>query len=103
MLTMRPYPGYHGKYFEMPCRNLVPKPVQKPHPPMWVACSRRETIHRAARLGLGALALASVEPEQAKHWVDEYYDILKSDECVPISHTVNPNIALVSGMSVHKD
>lgn len=103
MLAMTPYPGYNGTYFSMPPRNIVPKPVQRPHPPMWVACSRRETIHRAARNGLGALAFAFVEPEQAAHWVQEYYDIIKSEECVPISHTVNPNIALVSGMSVHED
>ena len=70
---------------------------------MWVACSRRETIHRAARAGLGALAFAFLEPEQAAHWVEEYYAIIKSDECVPIGHTVNPNIALVSGMSCHRD
>src|SRR5215471_8569351 len=103
MLAMRPYPGFKGDWFEMPCRNIVPKPVQKPHPPMWVACSRRETIHRAARAGLGALAFAFLEPEQAAHWVEEYYAIIKSDECVPIGHTVNPNIALVSGMSCHRD
>jgi alkanesulfonate monooxygenase SsuD/methylene tetrahydromethanopterin reductase-like flavin-dependent oxidoreductase (luciferase family) len=103
MLSMVPYPGYKGKYFSMPCRNIVPKPVQTPHPPMWVACSRRETIHRAARHGLGALTFAFIEPEQAAKWVEEYYDIIKSSECVPIGHTVNPNIALVSGMSVHED
>jgi len=103
MLAMTPYPGFQGQYFSMPTRNIVPKPVQKPHPPMWLACSRRESIHRAARMGLGALAFAFVEPEQAAHWVQEYYDIIKSDECVPISHTVNPNVAIVSAMSVHPD
>src|SRR5579883_361433 len=103
MLAMTPYPGYKGRFFSMPARNIVPKPVQKPHPPMWLACSRRESIHRAARMGLGALAFAFVEPEQAAHWVKEYYDIIKSDECVPIAHTVNPNIAIVSAMSVHHD
>lgn len=103
MLAMTPYPGYQGKYFSMPARNVVPKPAQKPHPPMWLACSRRESIHRAARMGLGALAFAFVEPEQAGHWVKEYYDIIKSSECVPIAHTVNPNVAVVSGMSVHAD
>jgi alkanesulfonate monooxygenase SsuD/methylene tetrahydromethanopterin reductase-like flavin-dependent oxidoreductase (luciferase family) len=103
MLAMRPYPGFKGNWFEMPVRNIVPKPVQKPHPPMWVACSRRETIHRAARAGIGALAFAFLEPEQAAHWVEEYYAIIKSEECVPIGHTVNPNIALVSGMSCHRD
>src|SRR5215831_5291409 len=73
MLTVRPYPGFCGRWFDMPCRNIVPKPVQRPHPPMWVACSRRETIHRAARAGIGALAFAFVKPEQAAQWVEDYY------------------------------
>jgi alkanesulfonate monooxygenase SsuD/methylene tetrahydromethanopterin reductase-like flavin-dependent oxidoreductase (luciferase family) len=103
MMAMRPYPGFKGTYFEMPCRNLVPKPLQKPHPPAWVACSKRETIHRAARHGLGALAFAFVEPEMAAKWVEEYYEIIRSEECVPLTHTVNPNVALVSGMMCHAD
>ena len=65
MLAMDPYPGYEGEYFSMPCRNLVPKPVQKPHPPLWLACSNRETIHLAAQLGVGALTFAFVDPAEA--------------------------------------
>ena len=103
MLAMRPYPGFRGRWFDMPCRNLVPKPVQRPHPPMWVACSRRETIHLAARNGLGALTFSFLEPEQAAKWVEEYYAIIKSSECVPIGHNVNPNIAIVTGMSCHQE
>jgi alkanesulfonate monooxygenase SsuD/methylene tetrahydromethanopterin reductase-like flavin-dependent oxidoreductase (luciferase family) len=103
MMVMDPYPGYQGKYFSMPCRNLVPKPVQKPHPPIWVACSRRETIHQAARHGIGALTFAFVDQSEAVKWVAEYYDIIKSDECVPIGHTVNANIAMVAGFSCHAD
>jgi alkanesulfonate monooxygenase SsuD/methylene tetrahydromethanopterin reductase-like flavin-dependent oxidoreductase (luciferase family) len=103
MLAMDPYPGFEGKYFDMPCRNIVPKPVQKPHPPLWVACSNRETIKMAARLGMGALTFAFVDPLEAKHWVDEYYSIIKSEECVPIGHTVNPNIAMVTSFSLHHD
>ena len=38
MLAMDPYPGFEGKYFSMPCRNIVPKPAQRPHPTLWVAC-----------------------------------------------------------------
>src|SRR5215831_15533274 len=30
MPAMRPYPGFDGQWFAMPCRNIVPKPVQKP-------------------------------------------------------------------------
>ena len=103
MMAMTPYPGFDGQYFSMPCRNVIPKPMQKPHPPMWLACSRRESILRAARGGMGALIFGFVEPEQAGQWVKEYYDIIKSDECVPLGWTVNPNLAAVSGFSMHAD
>ena len=103
MLAMDPYPGYKGQNFEMPCRNIVPKPVQRPHPPLWVACSQRDTIRMAARLGIGALTFAFVDPMEAQEWVDEYYSILKSEECVPIGHAINPNICMVSSFSCHHD
>ena len=103
MMTMTPYPGFAGEFFSMPCRNVVPKPYQKPHPPIWVACSRRETIHAAARAGIGALTFAFVDPAEAGKWAREYYDIIKSDECVPIGHGVNANIAMVTGFSCHAD
>lgn len=103
MLAMDPYPGFEGKYFSMPCRNIVPKPVQRPHPPVWVACSNRETIKMAARLGIGALTFAFVDPLEAKQWVDEYYRIIKSDECVPIGHTVTAEICMVTSFSLHND
>lgn len=102
MIAMNPYPGFNGTYVKMPCRNIVPKPVQKPHPPLWVACSRRETIHRAARMGVGALTFSFVDPSEARKWVEEYYDILRK-ECVPIGHAVNANIAMVTGFSCHPD
>src|SRR5450755_4679837 len=102
MMVMDPYPGFKGEFVEMPCRNVVPKPVQKPHPPLWVACSNRETIRMAARHGIGALTFAFVDPAEAKQWVDDYYRIFK-EECVPIGHAVNPNICMVSSFSVHRD
>ena len=102
MLAMEPYPGYAGKYFSMPARNVVPKPVQAPHPPLWIACSNRDTIKLAAQLGIGALTFAFVDPKEAKHWVDEYYDTFKQD-CTPIGRTVNPNIAMVTGFMCHED
>lgn len=102
MLVMEPYPGFEGEFFSAPCRNVVPKPMQKPHPPMWVACTNPATIHFAARNGLGALAFAFTDADNAKAWVDEYYRIL-AEECVPITHVVNPNIAFVTPFSVHED
>jgi len=103
MMVMEPYPGYQGEGFSMPCRNVLPKPLQKPHPPMWMACTNRKTIETAARNGIGALAFTFLDPEEAKTWADIYYSIIKSEECVPLGHRVNANIAMVAGFSLHPD
>ncbi|MFC5973059.1 LLM class flavin-dependent oxidoreductase [Halomarina salina] len=102
MMTMEPYPGYDGEFFEMPSRNVVPKPKQDPHPPLWVACSSRSTIEEAARRGIGALCFDFAAAENAREWVDTYYETFR-EECEPIGHAVNPNVAMVTGFSVHED
>jgi len=103
MMVMTPYPGYEGKSFSLPARNVLPKPLQKPHPPMWIACTNRDTIKLAAQNGLGALAFSFVDPEEAHKWSEIYYDIIKSEQCVPLGHSVNANIAIVSSFSMHRD
>ena len=102
MLCMDPYPGFQGKYFSMPHRNVVPKPLQKPHPPIWMACSNRDSVKLAAELGMGALTFAFVNAEEAKFWVDEYYESFKS-KCTPIGQSVNPNVAMLTGFMCNED
>ena len=65
MFVEEPFAGWDSEFWSMPPRNVVPKPLQRPHPRLWVACSRRETIHFAARNGIGALSFSFVEPEDA--------------------------------------
>ena len=103
MFVEEPFAGYDGTYVKMPPRNVVPKPLQKPHPPLWVACSRRETIHMAATKGIGALSFSFIEPAAAKEWVDDYYNTLASEECVPAGFAVNPNMAVVTPFMCHRD
>ncbi len=103
MLVEEPFAGWDGRFVSMPPRNVVPKPVQRPHPPLWVACSRRDTIRLAARRGIGALSFSFVEPEEAKEWVDEYHAILASEQCVPAGFAVNPQVAVVLPMMLHDD
>ena len=92
MMAMSPYPGFKGDFFSMPARNVIPKPLQKPHPPIWLACSNKETIHVAARNGVGALAFAFVDPAEAAKWAGEYCEIIKSDECVSGERTCSSPI-----------
>ena len=96
-MTETPFGGVEGRYVSMPPRNVVPKPVQKPHPPLWVACSRRDTILLAAEKGIGALSFAFVEPEDAKQWVDDYESVFE-ERCVPVGLAANPQVACVTPM-----
>ena len=95
MLVEEPFRGHQGTYLNIPVRNVVPKPRQKPHPPLWLACSRLESIKLAARLGLGALTFGFVSPDEARKWSDEYYRIL-AEECEPVGSAINPNIAFTA-------
>jgi alkanesulfonate monooxygenase SsuD/methylene tetrahydromethanopterin reductase-like flavin-dependent oxidoreductase (luciferase family) len=88
---------YHGEYFDFPLRNVLPKPLQKPHPPLWVACSQIETIAMAGRRGMGALGFQFVSPEAAHAWVHAYYNAYLHQLDKLVDYQTNPNIALVSG------
>ena len=87
---------YHGEHFDFPLRNVIPKPRQKPHPPLWVACSQLETIRMAGRRGMGALGFQFVSAEAAQAWVHAYYNAFTSDLELLCDHATNPNIAVVS-------
>src|SRR5262249_37895774 len=63
----------HANSFDFPARTLTPKPYQKPHPPLWVACSNITTIGNAGQWGMGALGFQFVSPEAARAWVTRYY------------------------------
>ncbi len=88
---------YHGEYFDFPLRNVLPKPYQKPHPPLWVACSQLDTIEMAGRRGMGALGFQFVSAEAAHVWVHTYYNAFVKRQEKLADYATNPNIALVSG------
>src|SRR5204863_465731 len=95
----RPWEGgseHHGKYFDIPLRNVVPKPVQKPHPPLWMACSQLPTIERAGQNGFGALGFQFVSADAAHAWVHAYYNGITKRLKKLADYEINPNMALVS-------
>ncbi|MCI0813735.1 MAG: LLM class flavin-dependent oxidoreductase [Chloroflexi bacterium] len=102
MMTQTPYKGTEGQYFGMPSRNVIPKPLQKPHPPLWVASSRRETTMVAARLGMGSLGFTFETPDEAKERADEYFRLVR-EECYPIGEAINPALAAVTILSCFED
>ena len=49
---------YQGKTIQVPPRRVVPKPIQEPHPPMWMACVAPDSYEMAADRGLGVLSFS---------------------------------------------
>ena len=54
--------SYSSENIEIPERDIVPKPMQQPHPPLFMACTKEATLLHAARAGVGALALGFAGP-----------------------------------------
>ena len=52
-----------GKHVTIPSRPIHPKPFQDPHPPIYLACTREETLNMAGERGMGALVLGFSGPE----------------------------------------
>jgi alkanesulfonate monooxygenase SsuD/methylene tetrahydromethanopterin reductase-like flavin-dependent oxidoreductase (luciferase family) len=101
MMVEEPFRGCDGRFVTMPPRNVVPKPAQKPHPPLWVACSRRDTIHLAAEKAIGALTFSFIDASEARHWVSDYYATFEN--AVPAGFAANPNLAIVTNFMCDRD
>ncbi|MFP6814679.1 MAG: LLM class flavin-dependent oxidoreductase, partial [Pseudomonadales bacterium] len=87
---------YHGEYFDFPLRNVIPKPRQTPHPPLWVACSQMETIKMAGHRGLGALGFSFVSPDSARAWCHAYYNEFVHNQERLCDYQPNANLAIVA-------
>lgn len=95
-MTEEPFSGFKGQHVEMPARNVVPKPLQRPHPPLWVACTRPSTVQLAAQKGIGALSFAYTGPGPLADRVNGYYEELEQN-CVPTVPQLNPNVLAIGG------
>jgi len=72
MWRQREFPGYKGKYVDLPPRVVVPKPIQKPHPPMWMACGSPTSFRTAGEMGVGCLSFTATNPPECKERLDNY-------------------------------
>jgi alkanesulfonate monooxygenase SsuD/methylene tetrahydromethanopterin reductase-like flavin-dependent oxidoreductase (luciferase family) len=88
---------YEGEFFKFPLRAVVPKPLQKPHPPLWVACSQLDTIKYAAHRGMGALCFKFADLASARAWVNAYYNTFIRHQEKLCDYQANANIAVVGG------
>ncbi|WP_216906383.1 LLM class flavin-dependent oxidoreductase [Nocardia noduli] len=95
-MVEEPFTGFKGEHIQMPARNVVPKPLQRPHPPVWVACTRPSSVQMAAQKGMGALSFAYTGPEALGERVRGYYDEFEN-AAAPSIPVMNPNILAIGG------
>jgi alkanesulfonate monooxygenase SsuD/methylene tetrahydromethanopterin reductase-like flavin-dependent oxidoreductase (luciferase family) len=86
--------SYQGSYFRIPERVVVPKPLQKPHPPIWMAATSSESHEIAGRKGLGLLSLTTLlTPDDVLSRIGRYRNALK--EAQPVTSTLNTRVAVL--------
>ena len=67
---------WNGRFFKVPPIAIIPKPVQQPHPPIYVACSRPETVVTAGQLGAGSLNFTAGTDDQLVAKIRSYREAI---------------------------
>ncbi len=85
---------YNGKTIQIPPRRVVPKPIQEPHPPMWMACVAPDSYEMAADRGLGVLSF-NLNWEQVQKTMQTYREKCQ-DRTDVVSKVINERFAGVA-------
>jgi alkanesulfonate monooxygenase SsuD/methylene tetrahydromethanopterin reductase-like flavin-dependent oxidoreductase (luciferase family) len=93
--------SYEGTTFSMPERPVLPKPVQQPHPPMWVTVTSPGTELDAADRGIGCLGVAAASFQEQERRTAEYRKRIQ--QCNPVSSVVNEQVATLNWLHCHED
>ena len=86
--------SWEGEHFSVPERCILPKPIQKPHPPLWVTSSNPSTLEVAGRMGLGAAMFNFADPETSRPLVELYKEATEKSE--PVGEVANSRIMTIS-------
>ena len=89
---------YDGKLMKVPPRRVVPKPIQKPHPPMWMACVAPDSYEMAGDRGLGVLSF-NFNWEQVRQMMEMHRKAC-AQRSNPIPKVINEAFAGVAIMHV---
>ncbi|HMC69099.1 MAG TPA: LLM class flavin-dependent oxidoreductase, partial [Mycobacteriales bacterium] len=92
---------YEGLSFSMPERNVVPKPLQDPHPPLWVTVTSPGTEVDAADRGIGCLGVAAAGYAEQERRTQEYHRRIQ--QCDPVSSVVNDQVSTLNFLYCHED
>lgn len=86
--------SHQGRFFSMPERAIVPKPLQAPHPPLWVAVTSQGTEYDAADRGLGVFGLSLGNYAAQEEKIRNYRKRIQ--QCQPVGPCVNEEVQIVN-------
>jgi alkanesulfonate monooxygenase SsuD/methylene tetrahydromethanopterin reductase-like flavin-dependent oxidoreductase (luciferase family) len=89
--------SWKSELIEIPERDVVPKPLQRPHPPLWQTCTSPESFEMAGELGVGALATTLFTPLDSLRLLFDHYAKGRS-RLAPCSQVVNGQRAVFTFM-----
>jgi len=69
--------SWEGRFWKVPPRHVLPKPYQKPHPRMYLACTQTESFNVAAEKGIGVLSSATYAVDILAEHVRTYREAVK--------------------------
>ena len=92
--------SHQGRYYQVPPREVLPKPLQKPHPPLWSACASEETTRLTGEMGMGALVGSEGGPDKVAGMLELYQKSLKKAR--PSAGLVNNQNALMTAGFCHE-
>ncbi len=90
MWTEDPF-SHEGHFYQIPPRSVIPKPVQQPHPPLWMACEQPKSFQLAGEMGVGVLCFGLSGYGQLGERVDIYREAIKN--ATPVGKFVNDQVA----------
>jgi alkanesulfonate monooxygenase SsuD/methylene tetrahydromethanopterin reductase-like flavin-dependent oxidoreductase (luciferase family) len=79
--------SWEGRFWNVPPRDVRPKPYQQPHPPRWVAALQPSTYHLAAQKGIGVMALSVAAPATLEPHIKEYKENVR--KATPVGRAIN--------------
>ncbi len=82
--------SHEGEHWTIPPREVIPKPIQKPHPPLWMACTQEDTFRLAGRMGLGCLVNTLGGTDKTRGLVNAYFEAIQDPN--PVGHFVNKQV-----------
>jgi alkanesulfonate monooxygenase SsuD/methylene tetrahydromethanopterin reductase-like flavin-dependent oxidoreductase (luciferase family) len=80
MFAEDPFTGFKGKFFDLPQRDVLPRVVQIPHPPLWVAASNLSSYERAGRQGVGVIGVTRNSIAETRDAIRTYRAAIRSGD-----------------------